>query len=88
MTDVIFNPPRDDEAWRRTIYNGDIIILSPTPEMLAVVEHTRRMIEDAFSPLDPQRAHQSLAVEDCVKILSVLKFILEKRGILPMFLLT
>jgi hypothetical protein len=63
----------EDEAWRNMIYDGDIIILSPTPEMVALVEHTRRMIEDAFAPLDPQRAHESLAVERCVEILSVLK---------------
>src|ERR1700740_2713448 len=73
MTNLIFDPPRDDEAWRKIIYHGDIIVLSPTPEMLALVEHTRSMIEGAFAPLDPQRAHESLAVERCVEILSVLK---------------
>jgi hypothetical protein len=31
------------------------------------------MIEDAFAPLDPQRAHEKLAVERCVEILTVLK---------------
>jgi hypothetical protein len=51
MTNLIFDPPRDDEAWRKIIYDGDIIILSPTPEMLALVEHTRGMIEDTFAPL-------------------------------------
>ena len=37
MTDVIFDPPCDAEAWRTKIYNGDLIILSPTPAMLALV---------------------------------------------------
>jgi hypothetical protein len=73
MTGVFFDPPRNDEAWRDMIYGGNIIILSPTPEMLALVEHTRGMIEDAFAPLDPQRAHEKLAVERCVEILSALK---------------
>ena len=73
MTDVLLDPPRDDQAWREMIYHGDIIILSPTSEMLALVEHTRAMIEEAFAPLDPRHAHQSLAVERCVAILSVLK---------------
>ena len=41
MTGVFFDPPRNDEAWREMIYDGNIIILSPTPEMLALVEHTR-----------------------------------------------
>ena len=66
MTDVFFDPTRNDGAWRDLIYSGKIIILSPTPEMLALVEHTRRMIEDAFAPIDPQRAHEMLAVERCV----------------------
>jgi hypothetical protein len=73
MTGVYFNPPPIDEAWRRKIYDGEIIILSPTPEMRMLVEHTRNMIEDAFAPLDPQRAHESLAVERCVEILTKLK---------------
>jgi hypothetical protein len=55
------------------IYDGGIIILSPPSEMLALVEHTRGMIEDAFAPLDPQRAHEQLPVEQCVEILSKLK---------------
>src|SRR2546422_10651745 len=73
MTGVFFDPLRIDEAWRDTIYKGGIIILSPTPEMLALVEHARSMIEDAFAPLDPPRAHESLAVERCVEILTTLK---------------
>ena len=60
MTEVFFDPPRCDAAWPGKIYNGDIIILSPTPEMLALVEHTRGMIEEAFAPRDLQRAHESL----------------------------
>ena len=67
MTDVLFDPPRNDEAWRNMIYDGRIIILSPTPEMLALVEHTRGMIEDAFAPLDPQRAHQSCLSNGALK---------------------
>jgi hypothetical protein len=73
MTGVLFDPPRIDETWRSEIYDGGIIILSPSPEMLALVEHTRGMVEDAFAPLDPQRAHESLPVEKCVEILAKLK---------------
>src|SRR5258708_16875877 len=73
VTVLFSDPPRNDEAWRNMIYGGNIIILSPTPEMLALVEHTRGMIEDAFAPLDPQRAHERLTVERCVEILTKLK---------------
>jgi hypothetical protein len=73
MTGVFFDPPRNDAAWRSIIYDGGIIILSASAEMLALVEHTRGMIEEAFAPLDPQRAHESLPVERCVDILTRLK---------------
>jgi len=73
MTSVFVDPLRTDEAWRDMIYKGELIILSSTPEMCALVEHTRRMIEDAFAPLDPQRAHESLTVKRCVEILATLK---------------
>jgi hypothetical protein len=82
MTGVVFAPPRSDEVWRSKIYNGEIIILSLTREMPALVEHTRRTAEDASAPLDPQRAHESLPVETCVEILTKLKpsYIHHKRG--------
>jgi hypothetical protein len=73
MAGVFLDPPRDDAAWRATIYGGGIIILSPSAEMLKLVEHTRTMIEEAFAPLDPQRVHESLPVEKCVEILTKLK---------------
>jgi hypothetical protein len=73
MVGVLYDPRWSDEAWRQIIYNGDIIILSPTREMLALVEHTRTMIEDAFAPLDPRRAHEVLPVDRCVEILAKLK---------------
>ena len=73
MTNIFVDPPRHDKVSLDRIYDGNIIILSPTPETLTLVEHTRGMIEDAFAPVDPQRAHQHLAVERCVEILSVLK---------------
>ena len=73
MAGIFFNPPPDDEIWRRRIYDGGIIILSPTPEMLVLVEHTRSMIADAFAPVDPQLAHDTLAVEKTVEILKELK---------------
>src|SRR5215469_9567492 len=73
MTDVFVDPPQDDAAWRNFIYRGDIILLSPVSEMSALVRHTREMIEEAFAPIDPERAHEYLPVEKCVEILSVLK---------------
>jgi hypothetical protein len=85
MTDVILDPPRDDKAWRKKIYDGDIIILSPTPELLALVEHTRSMIEDAFVPLDPQRVHESLAVELTQRVSDPLDQIRSYRGPICLF---
>ncbi|MBV8358424.1 MAG: hypothetical protein JO189_10870, partial [Deltaproteobacteria bacterium] len=73
ITGVFYDPRQSDEAWRQIIYSGDIIVLSPRPEMMVLVEHTRRMVEDSFAPLDPRRAHEMLPVERCVEILAKLK---------------
>lgn len=73
MVGIFVDAPASDEDWRSKIYDGQIIILSPTPEMRAVVEHTRSMVEAAFAPLDPQRAHETLPVEKTVEILTKLK---------------
>lgn len=73
MTGVLFDPPQSDEAWRSMIYDGNIIILSPTAKVRELVEHTRGMVEDAFAPLDPRHAHESLPVEKSVEILAALK---------------
>jgi hypothetical protein len=73
VTAIYFDPAKNDKIWRDEIYAGNIIILSPTPKMLELIKHARMMIETAYAPIDPQRAHQDLAVEQCVEILSRLK---------------
>lgn len=73
MTTIYFDPAKNDKIWRDAIYAGNIIILSPTPEMLELIKHSRTMIETAYAPVDPQRAHEDLAVEQCVEMLSRLK---------------
>lgn len=71
--DISFNDKHDDAERRRRIYQGELFVFPPTPSSLAVVGFARAMIEAAFAPLPPQRAHESLDVDRTVEILTRLK---------------
>ena len=46
----------DDDVRRRRLYDGEIFVFGPRPSSLALVEHARTMIEDAFGDIDPRDA--------------------------------
>lgn len=71
--DVLFNHKYDDEERRRRIYQGDVLILPPSPASLALVAFAREMIEAAFAPCHPQCAHEEIDVAKAVEILTRLK---------------
>ena len=71
--DILFDHKYDDEERRRRIYQGDVLILSPSPASLALVAFAREMIEAAFAPRHPQRAHEEIDVAKAVDILTRLK---------------
>lgn len=71
--DISFNPSYGDTERRRRIYHGEVLVVPPCPATLAMVMHARNLIEAAFRPRDPRRAHEDLAVEDSVAILATLK---------------
>jgi hypothetical protein len=73
MTTVYFDPPFDDEARRNHLYGGDLIVLSPTKATLAFCQFARRLIEDAFAPLDPETAQDNMPVEQYAELLGKLK---------------
>jgi hypothetical protein len=73
MTAIYFDPVFDDAERRRRLYEGAVVVLSPRPEAVALCEHARAMIEEAFAPHDPRRIHEVLPVEACVEILARLK---------------
>src|SRR5579864_5181122 len=62
-----------DDDRRRELYRGSIFAYSPCPSALRLCRLAQKMIEEAFSPLDPLRVHESLSAEQCAEILGTLK---------------
>jgi hypothetical protein len=60
---AVFSDSMDD-ARRRDLYWGDLFVFSPRPATLALVEHAREMIEDAFAGKAPRMAQYELSVDD------------------------
>ena len=73
MSAVYFDPQSDDAERRARLYAGDLIILSPTPNTLALISLAKEMLESAFAPHDPRSVHTKYSAEQVASILSWLK---------------
>lgn len=73
MTTLYFDTHLNDDERRRRLYSGDVFVYSPRPSTRALTEHARELIEEAFSPLDPEHAQESLPVERFIEIVGPLK---------------
>ena len=73
MNSVWIDPPGSDDVRRRHLFEGQLIVLSPTAASLALCDLAREMAEDAFAPLDPRSAQDELPVERFVEILADFK---------------
>lgn len=73
MNTVYFDSPYDDDRRRKGLYQGQIFVFSPRPSTVALTEWARELIEEAFHPLDPVHAQESLPVERFVEIVAPLK---------------
>lgn len=73
MNTVYLDAPHDDDARREELFRGQLFLHSPVPGALALVEHARELIEEAFGDLDPRTAQDHMAVEDYAALLSELK---------------
>lgn len=73
MNTIYFDAPHSDDARREELFRGQLFVHSPTPGAMALVEHARTMIEEAFGGLDPRTAQNDMAVEDYAALLSELK---------------
>jgi hypothetical protein len=62
-----------DAERRQRLYDGQIFVFSPRPSTVALVEHARRMIEEAFDGVEPEQAQYSMSVERYVEICAPLK---------------
>jgi hypothetical protein len=72
MNTVYLDPPTGAEL-RPWLYDGRLIVFSPRPSSLALVEHARAMIEEAFGDIPPREAQFHLPVERYVEICAPLK---------------
>lgn len=72
-TAIYVDPPFDDDTRREELYRGNIIVYSPRPEIRAFCEFTKKLVEEAFAPLEPRTAQHSMPVEAFAELLNRLK---------------
>jgi hypothetical protein len=67
------NSTASDNVRRQVLYDGSIFVYSPCPSASKLCELAKKMVEEAFHPLNPLLLHENLPVEQCVETLAVLK---------------
>jgi hypothetical protein len=73
MTAIYFDSSNPDDLRRQRLYQGELYVFSPYPSTIALRNHAREMIEEAFNGIDPEFAQYSLPVEEYVAIVAPLK---------------
>jgi hypothetical protein len=73
MTTVYVDPGFDDESRRRHLFAGDLLLYTPRQSSLALIEHAREMIEEAFGGMNPETAQFEMEVEPYAALLADLK---------------
>jgi hypothetical protein len=70
---IYYDDSATDDLRRERLYDGQLFVFSPRPASLALVEHARGMIEEAFGSVDPLKAQYEMSVEEYVEICAPLK---------------
>jgi hypothetical protein len=73
MNTTYFDPRFDDDSRRERLYDGQLVVFGPRPSTLALIDHARAMIEEAFDGIDPLVAQYEMPVERYVEICAPLK---------------
>ena len=73
MNAIFIDPPCSDEVRREKLYTGQLIVHSPTPSSLALVDFAKEMLKEAFGSLDPETAQYHIEVEKYAALLADLK---------------
>jgi hypothetical protein len=55
------------------MYSGQVLVYGAAPASLALVQHARDLIAEAFGPIDPQTAQHHMPVEEFAALLAELK---------------
>ena len=70
---VYYDSPFSDDRRRQLLFEGQLLVYSPRKSTLAFIAFARKLIEEAFAPLDPETAQHQLSVEQFADILVKLK---------------
>ena len=73
MPTIYVDRASTDDERRRSLYSGDLHVLSPSQGASGLCALARQLSEEAFAPHDPRIAQESLSVEDYVGVLNQLK---------------
>jgi hypothetical protein len=70
---IYYDAQLTDDERRKLIFEGQLVAYSPREHSLALVAHARKLIEEAFAPLDPETAQYHMPVEQYAEVLGKLK---------------
>ena len=73
MNTVYHDIAVEDDLRRERLFDGQLFVYGPRSSTLALVEHARKMLEDAFGDRDPLTAQFEMEVEEYVAICAPLK---------------
>lgn len=73
MTTVLFNPDITPDERRTRMYGGQVLLYSASTQSLALVEHARNLIGEAFGSTDPRTAQHGMPVVDFAAVPAELK---------------
>jgi hypothetical protein len=62
-----------DDVRRKELYRGAIFVHRPCPAAVKLCQLAQELVEQAFSPLDPRTAHETLPPEKSAEILAAVK---------------
>jgi len=70
---VLFDTHWGDDRKREGLYSGDVLVSSPVPAALALVNRARELLEAAFAPHHPTQAQYHVPVEEYAAVLARVK---------------
>jgi hypothetical protein len=73
MNSILIDPEMNDEQRRQSLYEGQLIVHSPTFSSAKFVQFADEMIKDAFKGRDPESAQFDMEVAEYAGVLAELK---------------
>ena len=73
MSSIVIDPDVASEELRRTLYAGNLVILTRLEALRAFVDYTREELTELFRPYDPEHVHEHIDPPEMAKILSAWK---------------